>query len=322
MLTRRQAGATAAAASLALAGGVTAAVAASLALAGGVTAAVAAQATRATAVAAVAGANRPLDAAPDPAGRTIYYSTVGSGGPAIYRVAAAGGPVTAVRRGAPLVDPVGLAVAADGRQLFVADRGAGRILVVPVGTGRVATLAGSAATDPNGLTLDGPGSARRLVFAGRDPSTWRPAVLALSTAGSSRPVVVTEGAPLVAPQGVAVAGDGTIYVSDRGRGGALAGRVLRIAAGRISQIAGGLRLGSPAGIALTRDGRTLLVSSLDPAAGTAQVLRIDTRTLATSTFNAVIGVNRAAGGLHRGLQTTVMGWADVSRSGRIYRVDP
>jgi sugar lactone lactonase YvrE len=117
---------------------------------------------------------------------------------------------------------------------------------------------------------------------------------------------------------VAVSAGGAIYVSDRGRGG----RVLRIAGGRVTQIAGGIRLGNPSGIALTRDGATLLVSSLDPVTGTAQVLRIDTRTLATSTFNAVIGLNRAAGGLHRGLRTTVMGWADVSRSGRVYRVDP
>jgi hypothetical protein len=115
---------------------------------------------------------------------------------------------------------------------------------------------------------------------------------------------------------------GAIYVSDRGRGGPLAGRVLRLAGGRLTEVARGIRLGNPAGIALTRYETTLLVSSLDPSAGTAQVLLLDTKTLATTTFNSVIGGNRAAGGLHRGLRTTVMAWADVSRSGRIYRVDP
>ncbi len=87
-------------------------------------------ATTATLVATVAGPDHPLDAVPDPAGKTIYFTTGGPAGPAILRVAAAGGVVRTVLRGAPLVDPVGLAVSSDGQRLFVADPGAGRILVL------------------------------------------------------------------------------------------------------------------------------------------------------------------------------------------------
>ena len=43
-------------------------------------------------------------------------------------------------------------------------------------------------------------------------------------------------------------------------------------ADQVTTIARSIRLGNPAGVALTRDGSTLLVSSLAPAAGTAQVL--------------------------------------------------
>jgi sugar lactone lactonase YvrE len=280
--------------------------------------------TTATLVATVSGPDHPLDAVPDPAGRTIYFTTAGPTGPAILQVPAGGGAVRRVLRGAPLVDPVGLAVSADGRRLFVADPGAGRILVVPVtaGAGRVASLAGSQGTDPHGLEVDSRGSSARVLFTGREPSTGRPGLFSLPTAGAARPTAVATGAPLVAPEGVAVSRTGAIYVSDRGRGGPLAGRVLRLAGGRLTEVARGIRLGNPAGIALTRYETTLLVSSLDPSAGTAQVLLLDTKTLATTTFNSVIGANRAAGGLHRGLRTTVMAWADVSRSGRIYRVDP
>jgi DNA-binding beta-propeller fold protein YncE len=227
-----------------------------------------------------------------------------------------------VLAGAPLVDPTGLAVSADGRRLFVADPGAGRILVVTRDGRAVRSLAGSAGTRPRGLEVQPRRTGERIVFTGLDPSDRRPAVLALGARGAKRATVLAKGLPLRRPQGVAIAGDGTLYVSDRGLGRRLDGRVLRIAGGQMTTIARAIRLGNPAGLALTRDDATLLVSSLAPAAGTAQVLLVDTATLATSTFDDVIGVNRAAGGLHRALRSGVMAWADVQRPGRVYRVDP
>lgn len=130
-----------------------------------------------------------------------------------------------------------------------------------------------------------------------------------------------KGAPLRHPDAVAISRRGTIYVTDRGSGRARDGRVLRIGR-QVRQIASDIRLGDPAGLALTRDDSTLLVSSLHPARRSAQVLLVDTTTLATSVFNDTIGQNRSAGGLHRGLATDVMAWADVSRSGKVYRLDP
>lgn len=276
--------------------------------------------TTATVVATVHGPNHPLDAIPDPAGRSIYFTTGGPDGPAVLRVGADGGPVTTVLRGRPLVDPRGLAVSGDGSRLYVADRGAGRILVVSVHGGAVHSLRGSVGTYPRGLVVTQTGGRQRVVFTGN--ATGQSGVLSLSTAGAARPTLITRGAPLSRPEGVAVSATGTVYVTDHGTGAPLDGRVFRVAGGHVTRVAGGLRLGDPAGIGLTSDGATLLVSSLNPAAGTAQVLEVDTASLATSVFTAGIGENKAAGGLHRGLRTTFLAWADVSRSGRVYRVDP
>ena len=258
-----------------------------------------------------------LDAAPDPGGKVIYFTTGGRLGPAIFRVPATGGTQRLVLAGAPLRGPEGLAVSADGRRLYVADRRAGHILVVPVGGASPRVLRGTAGYAPRGLeiqTLDG---REHVVFSGR-ARDGRPTVMRIDARGAARPTVVAKGSPLRAPDGIAIARGGAIYVSDHGAGG---GRVVRIAGGTVSTLARGIRLGHPGGIALTLDEGKLLVSSLS-SAGTAQVLIVDLATGATSTFDDVIGSNRAAGGLHRARAAVPFGWADVQRPGRIYRVDP
>ena len=160
-----------------------------------------------------------------------------------------------VLAGAPLVDPVGLAVSADGRRLLVADPGADRILVVTRDGRTVRSLAGSVGTRPRGLDVQPRGAGERIVFTGIDPSDRRPAVLALGARGAKRPAVLAKGLPLRRPQGVAVARDGTLYVSDRGLGRRLDGRVLRIAGGQVTMIARSIRLGNPAGSRSRATGR-------------------------------------------------------------------
>ena len=96
-------------------------------------------------------------------------------------------------------------MSADGRRLFVADAGAGRILVVTRDGRSVRSLAGSRGTRPRGLDVQQRGAAQRIVFTGRTPSDGAPAVLSLSAGGAQRATVLAKGAPLRRPQGVAAA---------------------------------------------------------------------------------------------------------------------
>jgi hypothetical protein len=43
----------------------------------------------------------------------------------------------------------------------------------------------------------------------------------------------------------------------------------------------------------------------------------------TAVATRVVGVNKnSSGGLHRAANAPILAWADVSRSGKIYRVEP
>lgn len=259
-----------------------------------------------------------LDASPDPAGKVIYFTTGGRFGPAIFSVPAKGGRKQVVLSGAPLRGPEGLAVSNDAKRLYVADRRAGHILVVPVNGASPRVLRGTRGTAPRGLEIQTRGGRDFVVFSGRS-SDGRPAVMRISVRGAARPAVLAKGAPLHAPDGIAISRSGAIYVTDHGTGG---GRALRLDGGRIATVAQDIRLGNPGGIALTLDEEHLLVSSLSKTTGNAQVLIVHLDDGSTSTFDEGIGVNDGAGGLHRARAAVPMGWADVQRPGRVYRVDP
>lgn len=257
-----------------------------------------------------------LDASPDPAGKVIYYTTGGES-PSIVRVPAAGGTQRKVLGGGMLRRPEGLAVSNDAKRLYVADTQAGHILVVPVSGAKAHVLRGTAGTSPRGLEIQTLSGKDYVVYTGK-ARDGKPAVLRIRTLGAARPAVVKKGGTLRSPDGVAISKTGAIFVTDHGLGG----RALKIAGSKVSTVAGGIRLGDPAGLALTLDESHLLVSSLDKAKGTAQVVIVDLPSGAISTFDDVIGANTSAGGLHRARAAVPMSWADVQRPGRIYRVDP
>jgi len=261
----------------------------------------------------------PLDAAPGPDGGVIYFTAGGTSGPSIVSVAGTGGSTSTLVAGAPLVKPVGLAVATDGRSVFVADAGAGRIFSVPSGGGAPTVVAGTEGRSPRGLDVTVEGGADIIYFTGSDPADGAPGLFSVPAAGGTV-TVVAKGAPLVSPDAVVVAGAGTAYVTDHGAT-ASAGAVLRVSAGSVVKVAGA-RLGDPGGVSLTRDGKTLLVSSQNATTGADQVLMIDVASGKAGTATKVIGVNHnSSGGLHRGYRTTLFAWADVSRGGRVYRVE-
>jgi len=254
----------------------------------------------------------PLDAAPDDRGEVfLFLATDARGAPALLRVPAIGGDVTLVRSGAPLVAPLGLvargSLARGDLRAWVADPTVGVLAFAHIdddGADTPTVLIGSADLAP--VALDQRGGA--LVIAGQAPGTSTPAILRLSVDGGE-PSVLASGAPLVAPGGVALAPDPTVFVADRAAGRGGSGALLVLRDGRAQPLLDGLVLGAPAGVALSLDGQAVLVSALS-AAGTSQVVVYARAAGAAVAVDDVIKVNHDSGGLHRAFGVDVSAWAD------------
>jgi len=268
-------------------------------------------------------------AAPD--GSVIYFTAVGDAVPAVFAVPAGGGATSTLAEGGPLSRPSGVAVATDGTRLFVADSQAanrGAVLVVPT------TASGPpAAPRPPGLLPGTEGRGARGVdvvkgpngdvvwFTGTDSVTNLPGLFSVPAAGGTVTTVL-EGVPFVAPDSVVVAASGVAYVSDQGAGPGQ-GKILRVGGGRVEEVRAGLHLGAPAGVTLVDDDATLLVSSVDGATGSDQVLFVELSTGRTAAATKALGDNKnTSGGLHRAHDAAVLAWCDVNRSGKIYRIEP
>lgn len=225
------------------------------------------------------------DAAISPDGSVGFFAGRDGDTAVVARLAADGTPTDLVR-GAPLLSARGL-VAIDASSVYVADETGDAIYEVGAGAPRI--VDGTSGTHPRAVELDAAGT---LYWVGQDGGA--PAVFSL--AGGSRHVVAKD-ARFTALGGIDVAGDGTVYVTDDG------GSVFEVSGATVSVLAAGVTLGDPAGIALTGDDRTVLVSSLD-ATGHSQVLLLDASTGSRSTFDDVIGANTGSGGLHRAQDAT------------------
>ncbi len=270
--------------------------------------------------------NFPLDATPDPDGTTFFFTAAGTDGPAVYRVPALGGAVVTVAGGAPFVTPRGVAVSTDGRTLYVADPAAassgagGLVFALSVDGGDPVPVPGSEGTLARAVEIAAEASGDHLVLAGVDPATGQPAVLTLAASGAPTPTILAHGAPLVAPDGVAVSHSGAIYVADRGPAAeSTGGRVYRVLDGRVEAIFADFQAGNPAGIALIIGESILAISAVDPAAGAAQVLLVDLATGQTGVATKRIGDNPGAGGLHRGRNTETLAWVSAPM-GPIYKI--
>jgi DNA-binding beta-propeller fold protein YncE len=247
----------------------------------------------------------PLDSTPNLSGTTIYFTASGPHGPGIFRVPTASGPAAEVYTGSPFVHPRGIAMSPDGQKIFVTDPAAGQatqtggeIFVLPLGAKQPSVLPGSAGTAPEDLDVVSQGGKQMVYFSGKDPGTGEPAVLALPVSGAKAPQVVAEGAPLVSPDGVAVTHAGVVYVADRAAAGQGQGKIFKIVNRRITPILNLVRTGNPAGIALTRDDRVMLVSALQLHRQSDQVVLVDLATLRTGAVTKVVSQNSAAGGVH------------------------
>lgn len=182
-------------------------------------------------------------------------------------------------------------------------------------------LSASVGYAPTALDLVGSAGAETLYFSGIDPTTSQPGVFKMPLSDTLPEAVAVGFADQIAT-GLVVAADGTVYAAvpeDNGLGS-----LFVISEGVATKIATDIVLGTPAGLALTPDDSTVMVSSLSAVGGTSQVVLVDRASGATSIFNDVIGANVGSGGLHRARATpTIYAWCGVTTGGggQVYKVD-
>ena len=271
----------------------------------------------------------PLDSTPDADGTNTYFIASNSKGAGVFKVASAGGNASEVVVGAPFVTPHAIAISPDGQQIFVADTKAGnggQIFVLPITGGTPTVLNGSSGTAPQNLTVVNQAGQAQVYFTGKEASSGgQPAVFKLPTAGASAATVLAKGTPLVEPDGVAVTKSGSIYVADRSAAGNGSGQVFKVADQQVTTIVTKVNTGNPAGIALTQDDSTLLVSALQDDNPNDQVLVVNLANLKTSSVTNVVGQNQSAGGVHAiptGKQN-LFAWAGKTRGGvgTVYKIE-
>lgn len=256
-----------------------------------------------------------LDAAPNPEGTIIYFVGRGAEGVGLYQVAVDGGEPASVLVGDPFVDPRGVVVSHDREMLYVADPkvdGGGALIAVALSDFTAEILEPTLGLAPTAVEIRELGDQDEILFAGTT-TRGAPAVFSLEEGGATARIEQSRG--LVAPDGLAIANDGTLFVADsRGDEGV----VLRFDGSGSNVVDAQLRLGSPAGLALLTDGQAALASSMNPSTATSQVAITFLGTGKHAVFDDVIGANQASGGLHRAYLHNVYAWA--GRTAGVYRV--
>ncbi|HET7539060.1 MAG TPA: hypothetical protein VFK05_04285 [Polyangiaceae bacterium] len=224
-----------------------------------------------------------------------------------------------------LVNPLDIALSVDESTLYIADPAAGEdglgaLLSLDMSGGEPSVvLAGSR---PRAVTVSDQGET---YFSGSSDDNHEPGVFLLS--GSSATAVFT-GPPLVDPSGIAVRKDGTLLVADTRSFdgdpelGNEAG-IVRISGGQASIWASGFATGYPAGIALTLDEKTLIISGEGPGrSDTVYLVDTDTPTLPPGVVTASFSAYQdSSAGLKRAHGSNTFIWASLAaEGGTVYRI--
>lgn len=266
----------------------------------------------------------PLDAALSPDGKTAYFIAVSDDEVAVYRSPAPStGAPTRLAAGAPLVSPFGLDVSTDGNTLVLSDPGAqldeevldrGELFTLATAGGAPAKVEGASGYRPRGIVIAKEGGADVAFFTGRERSTGLPGVFKIPV-GGGEVTVISKDEPFSDPSGLAVAGDGTLYVIDSGDPEAATARLIKVSAGTATVMLKDLVVGYPAGVALSQDEKTILVSAKDPEKRTDAVLRVPVAGGDVQTISSGIDAFEEPAGLHRARNADTFIWADSAANG-------
>jgi len=269
----------------------------------------------------------PWSGAPLPDGAVAFVATLPATEEEPARAAVlraeAGNEPSVLYSGALLSSPLDLDVSLDGGVIFVADsvhldaegqNAGGAIVQIPLDGGEPSALAVGYA--PRAVTVAESGD---VYFSGRDPEDGAVGVFRLVAEGAER---IYAGAPLVDPSGIAVFSDGRVLVADTSLADAedseLASRsgVVLIEDGEASVFASGYETGYPAGIALTADDRTLIVSGQGPDSSNL-VFLFSTADPAEPVYveTAFADEHWSSAGLHRAHGENRFAWCDRNASG-------
>jgi hypothetical protein len=114
-----------------------------------------------------------------------------------------------------------------------------------------------------------------------------------------------------------------VSVSDHAAAGGGFGRIFKIDSGAVTSIVDRVRVGNPAGVALTFDEKVLLISALQADRDSDQVLLVNLNTRETGSVTKGIAENKNAGGVHRARNSNVFSWSDLTSGGRgrVYRIE-
>lgn len=246
-------------------------------------------ATGPTATMLIAGTDL-ADAAPSPDGSLVYYT--GPGGSSIEAVDATGASVGS--SGAMFTRARGLVVDPTGLALYVADPDAGAgVETMPAEMDEApTTVPGTEGYAPNAVAVVG----STLYYTGflLDADGGSAGAWSVPVGGGEVSLIIAD-LPTEDPSGIAVAPNGNVFVAGLTVNG---GTIWEVSTGAQVILLEHIALGDPAGIAMSPDYSSLLISSLDDT-GHAQVLIYNLADGTTSTWNGTIGDNTAAGGLHQ-----------------------
>jgi sugar lactone lactonase YvrE len=252
-------------------------------------------------------------------GAIVYFTGVGPNGVGVFSAPTSGGAPQEIAAGAAFGAPFGIALSTDGKKLFVADPGAsgtaldgGRILTVDPEQGTVTPVAGTEDALPRGLEVGQANGKDQLYFTGTVKGVA--GIYKIPAAGGT---ITTLAQGMDDPSGIAVTKAGTVYLIDTTGSPTRHASVLTFDGNALTTFYPEIAVGYPAGIALSHDEKTLIISTLEPKKGASSLLLLDILSKEPTRFpgDASLDGLSEPGGLHRARDQQQLAWVSYNPKG-------